>query len=142
MHTNFTETNIYVMAIIFLFNVMVVRKNEIDTKYPGGLTQFRSDWMKRPRRWREDEHLLACSSMGFDFKDAGERLRALGVELLVTDESVPPEENVKLCSWLAWDIYERIEIKSPGGFVQIHEVPRHWLKGTEPGETSDFRPPK
>lgn len=131
------------MAIVFLFNVLVVRKNEIDAKYPGGLAQFRLDWMTKPKRWREDEHLLFQSSMGGDFfKNVTERLRSLGVKVLLTDESVPPAKVVERCGWLDWDIYERLVHKSPDGFVQTHEVARFWLRGTEPGDTADFRPPK
>jgi hypothetical protein len=77
------------MAIVFAFNVLIVRKSEIDPQFPGGLAQFRLDWITRPRRWREDEYLLVQSSMGFDFRDVAERSKALGVEVLVTDESVP-----------------------------------------------------
>lgn len=128
------------MAIVFAYNVMVVRKSEIDAQYPGGLAQFRLDWMKRRGLWREDEYLLVRSSMGSDFRDVAERLKALGVDVLVTDESVPPGENVKRCSWIDWDVYERREIRSPSGFVQVHEVARHWLRGTDPGETTDFTP--
>ena len=127
------------MAIIFLFNVMVARKSEVDAKYPGGMTQFRSEWMVKPGRWREDGHLLVCSSMGGGFRDVAERLKALGVDVLITNESVPPAENVGRCGWLDWDVYERREIKSGDGFVQVHEVTRHWLRGTEPGKTMDFR---
>jgi hypothetical protein len=130
------------MAIIFAFNVMIVRKSEIDAQYPGGLAQFRLDWITRPKRWREDEYLLVQSSMGSGFRDVAERLKALGVDVLVTNESVPPGENVKRCSWLDWDVYERREIRSPSGFVQVHEVTRHWLRGTDPGETPDFSPPR
>jgi hypothetical protein len=130
------------MAIIFWFNVVVARKSEIEAKYPGGLAQFRSEWMPKPRLWREDNHLLARSAMGAELKDVAERLKSLGVDVLTTNESVPPAENVKRCGWLDWDVYERREIKSPNGFVQVHEVTRHWLKGTEPGETFDFGPKK
>jgi hypothetical protein len=130
------------MAIIFAFNVMIVRKSEIDARYPGGLAQFRLDWITRPGRWREDDYLLVQSLMGSGFRDAAERLKALGVDVLVTNESVPPDENVKRCSWLDWDVYERREIRSPSGFVQVHEVTRHWLRGTDPGETTDFSPPR
>jgi hypothetical protein len=127
------------MAVIFLFNVIVVRKSEVDAKYPRGLSQFRLDWMPKPRRWREDHHLLAHSSMGGK-EEVVDRLRALGVDVLTTNESVPPAENVKRCSWLDWDICERIEKKLPDGSIHFHDVPRHWLRGTEPGETMDFRP--
>lgn len=127
------------MAIIFLFNVMVVRKGEIDAKYPGGLARFRAECMPKPGQWREDEHLLAQSSMGGGFVQVGERLKLLGVDVLFTNESMPPAENVKRCGWLDWDVYEHLEIKSPDGSVRIHEVPRHWLRGTEPGQTADFR---
>ena len=127
------------MAIVFLFNVMVARKVEIDSKYPGGMPQFRSDWLARPpERWCEDEHLLAFSSMGFYFKNVADRLRSLGIDVLITDESVPPSENVKRCSWIEWDIHEKHEHKSPDGFVQVHEVPRHWLRGSPPGELAVF----
>jgi hypothetical protein len=130
------------MAIVFAFNVMIVRKSEIDAQYPGGLAQFRLDWIERPRRWREDEYLLVLSSMwgGSEFRDLAERLKALGVDVLFTDESVPPGENVKRCSWLDWDVYERREIRLPSGDVMVHEVVRHWLRGTDPGETTDFTP--
>ncbi|MBZ5684711.1 MAG: hypothetical protein LAP86_06730 [Acidobacteriia bacterium] len=127
------------MAIVFAYNVMVARKSEIGAKYPGGLAQFRSDWVTRPGRWREDEHLLVQSSMGgSDFRDVTERLNALGVDVLLTDQSVPPDENVKRCEWLDWDVYKRWEFKLPNGFVQTHKVARHWLRGTEPGDTAEF----
>jgi hypothetical protein len=128
------------MAIIFLFNMIVVRKSEVLAKYPGGLAQFRLDWMPKPRRWREDHHLLAYSSMGGVKEEVVDRLRALGVDVLTTTELVPPAENVKRCPWLDWDICERIERMLPDGSIQFHDVPRHWLRGTEPGETLDFRP--
>jgi hypothetical protein len=66
------------MAIIFLFNVMVVRKGEVETMYPGGLAQFRSDWVVRPGHWRDDEHLLAYSSKGFEFKGCGRTAEGSG----------------------------------------------------------------
>jgi hypothetical protein len=126
------------MAIVFAFNVMIIRKSEIDAQYPGGLAQFRLDWITRPGQWRQDEYLLVQSSMGLLSRDVAERLKALGVDVFLTDESVPPSENVKRCSWLDWDVYERREIRSPSGFVHVHEVARHWLRGTDPGETTDF----
>jgi hypothetical protein len=92
------------MAIIFACNVMVVRKSEIDGKCRGGMTRFRSDCMVKPGRWREDDHLLVSSSMGGDFKEVAERLKSLGVDVLITDESVPPVENVKGCGWIEWDV--------------------------------------
>jgi hypothetical protein len=73
-------------------------------------------------------------------EDVVDRLRALGVDVLTTTELVPPAENLKRCPWLDWDICERIERKLPDGSIQFHEVPRHWRRGTEPGETLDFRP--
>ena len=98
--------------------------------------------MIKPKRWREDEYVLFQSSMGGSFfKDVTERLRSLGVDVLLTDESVPPAKIVERCDWLEWDIYERRD-KSPNGFVQTYEVPRFWLRGTEPGDTADFRPCK
>jgi hypothetical protein len=129
------------MAIVFAFNVMIVRKSEIDAQYPGGLAQFRLDWIARSRRWREDEYLLVLSSMGTeDFRDLAERFKALGVDVFFTNESVPPSENVKRCTWLDWDVYERREIRLPSGEVMVLEIPRHWLRGTDPGETTDFTP--
>src|SRR5215831_4769535 len=131
------------MAIIFSCNAMVVRKSEIDGKYRGGMARFPSDYMVKPGRWREDDHLLVYSSMGGDFKEVAERLKSLGVDVLITDESVPPVENVKRCGWIEWDVYERHEIKSrEGAIVQVHEVTRDWLRGTGPGETFDFGPQK
>lgn len=50
------------MAIVFGFHVTVVRKVEIDSKYPGGLDRFHSERMRG--WWFEDKHLLVCSSMG------------------------------------------------------------------------------
>jgi hypothetical protein len=127
------------MAIIFQFNVMLARKAEIDHKYPGGLPQFRCDWLVRPvERWCEDEHLLAFTSMGPYFQEVAARLISFGIDVLQTNETIPPAEIVSRCDWLDWDVHHRTERKLPGGSSFAQEVIQYWLKGTEPGEVAHF----
>jgi hypothetical protein len=127
------------MAIVFIFNVLVARKAEIDSDYPGGLVQFRSDWLVRPiERWCEDEHLIAFSSMGSHFESVASRLKSCGIDILQTDESVLPAIVAACCPWLDWDIHDKIERKVGDDEVWIQEIPRFWLKGHEPGEVAVF----
>ena len=127
------------MAIIFEFNVMLARKSEIDSMYPGGLNQFRLDWLENPpERWCEDQHLLAFNSMGSDFKPVYESLLKYGIDVLAASQSTPPDEIVSRWKWLAFDTEKR-EMALPSGGSLSFEVPRYWLKGETPGETAYFQ---
>ena len=119
------------MAIIIEFNVIVSRKTEIDAKYPGGLAQFRADWLVRPpERWGEDEHLLGFCSMAGYYENVGKRLLACGIDVFETSEGEDPEHIVSRCGWLGCDV----QSWDDGHFV------RCWLKGCEPGEVAPFMP--
>jgi hypothetical protein len=126
------------LAIIFEFNVMLARKFEIDSKYPGGLAQFSADWLEKPpERWCVDEQLLAFSSMGSYFEPVYESLLACGVDVLRASEATSPDEILSRWNWLAFDTEKRTH-EIPGHGVFIREVPRFWLRGEEPGETAQF----
>jgi hypothetical protein len=126
------------MAIILAFNVLVARKTEIDEKYPGGGSQFRSDWLKK-KWWCEDEHLIAFSAMGPYLNEVAEQLKSLRVDILQTNESVPPAEIVARCGWLDWDVHGRRERRDAKGEVCfIQEIPKHWLKGSAPGDVAPW----
>jgi hypothetical protein len=131
------------LAIVFEFNVMLARKSEIDSRYPGGLTQFSVDWLEKPpERWCEDEHLLAFSSMGSYFKAVYKSLLECGVDVLGANQSTPPDEVVSRWNWLAFDT-EKCQRELPGSGVMFFEIPRYWLKGEQPGEKAHFsRRPK
>src|SRR5262249_2532301 len=71
------------MAILLRFNLFVARKSSIEAKYPGGLEQFRADWMNdRPgeKPNGEDGHLVGCCTMGWYYADVMEKLIACGLE--------------------------------------------------------------
>jgi len=126
------------MAIILVFNVMLARKAEIDAKYPGGLAQFRNDWLvKPPERWCEDEHLLGFSSMGNYFEQVLTRLLDCGTDVCVTNETVLPEQIISKWDWIECDVGTRDRRADPPGAGAGYMV-RYWLKGTEPGETAVF----
>jgi len=124
------------MAIIFLFNVMVIRKSEINSKYPGGLAHFLDDWLAKKHMdpWCEDEHLIAFSSMVGIWGGVEAELRSLGIDVLCASQNTSPHEICSCCDWLDWDIYERIDRELQDGTIFSQEVERYWLKGTEPGE--------
>jgi hypothetical protein len=127
------------MAIIFQFNVIVARKAAIDAKYPGGLAQFRVQWLaKPPERWCEDEHLLAFTSMGAYYGRVRDDLRAAGIDVLETNETVPPGQIISRCGWLDWNIHHKLERAHPGGSTVL-DVVQYWLRGSEPGEVAQFR---
>ena len=70
------------MAIALAFNFLVIRKTAISEKYPGGIEQFRKDWLKpRPRRapTGEDDHLFGFYSMGSYYQDVVDRLFEVGI---------------------------------------------------------------
>lgn len=126
------------MAIIFEFNVIVVRKMEIDAKYPGGLAHFRSQRLALPPdRWCEDEHLLAFSSMGSYLREVGDSLRAAGVDVLETNETEPPERIMLRCGWLERNVKSTVKRPMPKGSMTLSIV-QYWLRGTEPGEVAQF----
>ena len=124
------------MAVILLFNVILVRKAEINAKYPGGLGRFRIDWLvKPPERWCEDEHLLAFSSMGNYYDKVRASLKSCGADVLDCSMADPPERMRSLCAWLESDAVPFLEPRKDGS--SGYEV-RCWLKGCEPGETAKF----
>jgi hypothetical protein len=124
------------MAIGFDFNVIVARKAEMESKYPGGLSQFRIDWLaKPPERWCEDEYLLTFSSMGAYYDKVRDQLRSHGIDVLETSEARTPEEIKLRCDWLDGDSEALGPV--PVGATGSYGI-RYWLKGTEPGETAQF----
>lgn len=128
------------MAIIFQFNVIVARKAEIDAKYPGGLAQFRLRWLaKSPERWCEDEHLLAFTSMGAHYGGVRDDLRAEGIDVLETNETVPPAQIISRCGWLDWNIHHKLERAFPGGVRVSLDVVQYWMRGSEPGEVAQLK---
>ncbi len=129
-----------IMAIILEFNVILSRKAEIDAKYPGGLAQFRIDWLaKPPERWCEDEHLLGFSSMAGYYEKVGKRLLANGIEVCETSEAEDPEHIASRCGWLECDAQSRDNRLIPKGAGAGYLV-RYWLKGSEPGNVAPFMP--
>jgi hypothetical protein len=126
------------MAIVLQFNVIIARKAEIGAKYPGGMAQFRIDWLiKPPERWCEDEYLLAFSSMGNYFRDVYESLRSFDIDVFATSEVQPPEENASRCGWLDWNVYRTEERGLPPRVMKI-DVVQYWLRGHEPGDVVPF----
>ncbi len=124
------------MAIILAYNALVVRKAEIENRYQGGLAQFRNDWMSK-QWWCEDEHLCAFSSMGAFRKGFIDQLKVDGIDFLAVSESVPPAEIVTRCGWLDWCVHEKRERRdSKGNLLLVQEIPKHWLKGSEPGDVA------
>jgi hypothetical protein len=123
------------MAIIPEFNVLIVRKAEIEQRYIGGLSQFRHEWLLSRKQWCEDDHLIAFSSMANGCADIAASLRASGIDVLETNETVRPQEMVSRCSWLKGGIHETIEHPLPNGTTLSHEVFKYWLRGHEPGDT-------
>ena len=124
------------MAIALEFNVMLARKAEIESKYPGGLGQFRVDWLvKPPERWCEDDHLLGFCSMGGYYHNVRASLRSCGVDVLDTCETDAPAEIKSRCDWLDCDPAPLVEV--PLGASGSYGI-RYWAKGSEPGETARF----
>ena len=124
------------MAVMLEFNVILVRKAEIDTKYPGGLSQFRIDWLvKPPERWCEDEHLIGFSSMGGYYDKVRTSLKSCGAEVLDCSQADSPERMKSQCDWLDCDFEPLVEV--PLGASGSYGI-RYWLKGFEPGETVGF----
>ncbi len=126
------------MAIIPEFNVLIVRKEEIEQRYVGGLSRFRHEWLLSRKRWCEDDHLIAVSSMGKDFADIAATLRAAEIDVLETNETVRPQEMASRCSWLEGGIHEVIEHALPNGTLLSHDVFKYWLRGSEPGDVIRF----
>lgn len=124
------------MAVMLEFNVILVRKSELDAKYPGGLGQFRIDWLvKPPERWCEDEHLLGFSSMGGYYSNVRSRLLSCGADVLDCSEADTPAQMKSRCNWLDCD---SAPIRTaPIGATGSWGI-RYWLRGSEPGEIARF----
>ncbi len=113
------------MAILMICENVVVKKQTIAEKYPGGLTQYREDCPTET--YLEDEHLTRIAFMNHrDVDVLLDRLQGLG--LTIADEEQSGEVVVvnmffgmeTECDWLEGS-------SGPGGL-------RCWLLGTEPGE--------
>jgi hypothetical protein len=122
------------MAIIPEFNVLIARKAEIEKRYMGGLSRFRHDFLSSHKRWCEDDHLIAFSSMGNDCADIAASLRAAEIDVFEGNETIRPHEMALRCSWLEGSIHEMIEHPLPSGTSLSHEVSKYWLRGHEPGD--------
>jgi hypothetical protein len=113
------------LAIVLEFNVIIVRKIEIQEKYPGGLAQFREDWLvKPPERCCEDADLVAFSSMGWYFDKVFDRVKGLAIDVCATSQSFDSDAARDSCAWIEWS--------RQGPLV------RCWLKGSEAGPDERF----
>jgi hypothetical protein len=116
------------MAIVFVFYTLVLRKNEIESRYAGGLAKFRSDWLRKSSRWCEDKRLVAFTSMGdppgiADFE-------ASGIDFCLAFPDSQPEDVVSRWKWLDYDHYTNEEPDQP---ALKGKVVRFWLRGESPG---------
>jgi len=110
------------MGIQLQFNVLLIRKAEIDQRYPGGLKQFRverTNFDTEP--YCEDEHLVACSSMGGYYWKLAKHVMTFGISVCEASEHSGPCGN---CDWL--------ETEGPPGWKVS------WLKGMPQGEVVSF----
>ena len=58
-------TGVLEMTIAVSFGFLIIRKSSIENQYPGGITQFRQEWMPKQRKrpvTGEDEHLFGFST--------------------------------------------------------------------------------
>jgi len=106
------------MAIVIRFNLVVFPKASIEANYPGGLSQFRADWVGSA----EDDHLIAFTDMArHTIEDAltTEVFKSLPVAFGHGLKGIV--HGGDFLSWTAWC-----------GIILC------WLKGTLPGDAADF----
>ncbi len=111
------------MAIQLSSIIILIRKSEIDEKYPGGLDRFRSDWTVLPTACCEDDHLVAFSFIGHYYAGIEESCKEFDIAVAVGSEEGGVAEE-----------YDWLETGVTG------ESPICWLKGTESGEIVRFSP--
>lgn len=118
------------MAIALRYNFFVVRKAGIERNYPGGMTRFRSEWIKSSSESEqpgEDEHLIGFCSMGNALGVVLDSLLASGLELKQNDRVLDIACGDELagidgsCDWL--------EVRKSEWTLDSC-----WLAGTEPGQ--------
>ena len=113
------------MAIIADFISFYIRKSEVETRFPGGMDQFRGRFYPP----LEDEHLIGFTFM--DFKSATDVIAELGKYGFKFEPGNPntdigavtqPFGEYNQCDWL--------EVEPLEGWT----ISAAWLKGTEPGK--------
>lgn len=119
------------MAIQLSSITILIRKSEIDEKYPGGLDRFRSDWMIVPTAFCEDDHLAAFSFRGHYYFGIEESCKEFDIAVAVGSEAAGFGEE---CDWLEKGVTVDEQDPTSG------ESPICWLKGTDPGEIVRFGP--
>jgi hypothetical protein len=69
------------MSVVLNFNYIVLRKSEIETRYPGGLQSFRTEWIPESlgNEVKEDQHLISLITMGGGLDSLGEKLWETGL---------------------------------------------------------------
>jgi hypothetical protein len=120
------------MAIAMEFFNIIVPKDVIVAKYPGGLAQYRKDGGPT---FLEDEYLTRGGAMNwFDVEMIIRQLAKFGIRYL--DESGKSLDIVVVdmingprtpCDWIDFD--------------NADEGPRCWLRGTVPGKLSKLNRP-
>jgi len=97
------------MAIAVSFGFLIIRKSSIDNKYPGGITQFRQDWLPRRRNrplTGEDEDLFGFYSMGGGMRPLIDSLEEAGFSTIETQPSPDlafgtiTDSFLASCDWL------------------------------------------
>ena len=129
------------MALAVSFGFLIIRKEAISSRYPGGIDQFRQDWIPELRnrpRTGEDDQLFGFYSMGSYYYEAVERLREVGI----VDQLDKPSPDVASgdiiggfhaqCDWLRLETYEG-EVNGQSGFAIC------WVKDSEQGEVVEAR---
>jgi len=124
------------MTVAVSFGFLIIRKSSIENQYPGGITQFRQEWIPKQRKrpvTGEDEHLFGFYSMGGGTSLLIEKLKSVGFS---TEETQPSPDLVfgtvttgllAPCDWLQIE-----ELAEPLGGREPFMV--CWLVGSKRGE--------